>query len=102
VAIRATDSGVAATGTVTPIATTPGPNRVDPHRYYQEVTTTGLDGSLNGASVVQTISVRTTEGEVLAVPVAALSMASDGTTRVQVQPANGPPRYVRVEPGLSA
>ena len=102
VAIRATDSGVEATGTVTHIATTPGTHGVDPQRYYLEVTPTGLDVSLNGASVVQTISVRTTEGEVLAVPVAALSMASDGTTRVQVQPAKGPARYVPVEPGLSA
>jgi peptidoglycan hydrolase-like protein with peptidoglycan-binding domain len=102
VAIRATDSGVEATGTVTHIAATPGTHGVDPQRYYLEVTPTGLDVSLNGASVVQTISVQTTEGEVLAVPVAALSMASDGTTRVQVQAANGPARYVRVEPGLSA
>jgi hypothetical protein len=46
--------------------------------------------------------VQTTEGEVLAVPVAALSMASDGTTRVQVQDARGAARYVTVEPGLSA
>ena len=102
VAIRATESNVEATGTVTQIATTPGTNGVDPQRYYLEVTPTGLDVSLNGASVVQTISVQTTEGEVLAVPVAALSMASDGSTRVQVQAAKGPPRYVRVEPGLSA
>jgi hypothetical protein len=102
VAIRATDSGVEATGTVTQIATEPGTHGVDPQRYYLEVTPTGLDVSLNGASVVQTISVQTTEGEVLAVPVAALSMASDGTTRVQVKAADGPARYVRVEPGLSA
>jgi hypothetical protein len=66
------------------------------------VTPSGLDVSLAGSSVVQTISVQTTEGEVLAVPVAALSMASDGTTRVQVQAAKGPARYVTVEPGLSA
>ena len=52
--------------------------------------------------MVQTISVKTTEGEVLAVPVAALSMASDGTTRVQVKSPQGPPRYVTVEPGLAA
>ncbi|MGH9008567.1 MAG: peptidoglycan-binding protein [Acidimicrobiia bacterium] len=102
VAIRATESGVEATGTVTHIATTPGTHSVDPQRYYLEVTPTGLDVSLNGASVVQTISVQTTEGEVLAVPVAALSMASDGTTRVQVQGTRGAARYVRVEPGLSA
>ena len=102
VAIRTTDSGVEATGTVTQIADTPGTHGVEPQRFYLEVTPTGLDVSLNGASVVQTISVQTTEGEVLAVPVAALSMASDGTTRVQVQPAKGPARYVTVEPGLAA
>ncbi|HKY76432.1 MAG TPA: peptidoglycan-binding domain-containing protein [Acidimicrobiia bacterium] len=102
VAIRVTDSGVEATGTVTHVATTPGTNGADPQRYFLEVTPSGLDVSLNGASVVQTISVQTTEGEVLAVPVAALSMASDGTARVQVQGANGPPRSVRVEPGLAA
>jgi peptidoglycan hydrolase-like protein with peptidoglycan-binding domain len=102
VAIRTTDSGVEASGTVTQIADTPGTHGVEPQRFYLEVTPTGLDVSLNGASVVQTISVQTTQGEVLAVPVAALSMASDGTTRVQVQPAKGPARYVTVEPGLAA
>jgi peptidoglycan hydrolase-like protein with peptidoglycan-binding domain len=100
--IRATESNIEATGTVTQIAATPGTHGVDPQRYYLEVTPTGLDVSLNGASVVQTISVQTTEGDVLAVPVAALSMASDGSTRVQVQDTRGAPRYVKVEPGLSA
>ena len=102
VAIKAPDSGVEATGTVTQIATTPGTNGVDPQRYYLEVTPNGLDVGLAGASVVQTISVQTTQGEVLAVPVAALSMASDGTTRVQVQPPRAPARPVTVEPGLAA
>ena len=102
VAIRLTESNVEATGTVTNIATTPGTHGVDPQRYYLEVTPEGLDVSLAGASVVQTISVQTTEGEVLAVPVAALSMASDGTTRVQVQDSRGGTRYVTVEPGLAA
>ena len=102
VAIKAPDSGVEATGTVTQIATTPGTNGVDPQRYYLEVTPNGLDVGLAGASVVQTISVQTTQGEVLAVPVAALSMASDGTTRVQVQPPRAPARSVTVEPGLAA
>lgn len=101
VTIKVTESNVEATGTVTHIATTPGTHGVDPQRYHLEVTPNGLDVSLNGASVVQTIRVQTTEGEVLAVPVAALSMASDGTTRVQVQDTSGT-RYVTVEPGLSA
>ncbi|HEU5448949.1 MAG TPA: peptidoglycan-binding protein, partial [Acidimicrobiia bacterium] len=102
VTIRLTESNVEATGTVTNIATTPGTHGVDPQRYYLEVTPDGLDVSLAGASVVQTISVQTTEGEVLAVPVAALSMASDGTTRVQVEDSRGATRYVTVEPGLAA
>lgn len=102
VAIRAPESNLETTGVVTVIAAAPGTHGVDPQRYYLEVTPTGLDVSLAGTSVVQTISVQTTEGEVLAVPVAALSMASDGTTRVQVQGGKGPARYVRVEPGLSA
>ena len=102
VTIKAPDSGAEATGAVTQIATTPGTNGVDPQRYYLEVTPAGLDPGLAGASVVQTISVQTTQGEVLAVPVAALSMASDGTTRVQVQPGRAPARFVTVEPGLSA
>ncbi len=102
VAIRVPDSGVDTTGTVTRVATTPGTNGVDPQRYFLEVTPSGLDVGLAGASVVQTISVQSTAGEVLAVPVAALSMASDGTTRVQVQRPRAPARFVTVEPGLAA
>jgi hypothetical protein len=102
VAIKAPDSGAEATGTVTQIASAPGTNGVDPQRFYLEVTPTGFDPTLAGASVVQTISVQTTQGEVLAVPVAALSMGSDGATRVQVQPTRAPARFVSVEPGLSA
>jgi hypothetical protein len=102
VAIRAPESNVDATGTVTHVATAPGTNGVDAQRYFLEVTPSGLDVGLAGASVVQTISVQSTAGEVLAVPVAALSMASDGTTRVQIQVPRGPARAVTVEPGLAA
>jgi multidrug efflux pump subunit AcrA (membrane-fusion protein) len=102
VAIHVPDTGLDATGTVTQIATTPGTNGVDPQRYYVEVTPDNLDVGLAGASVVQTISVSTTQGDVLALPVAALSMASDGTTRVQVLNPGAPVRFVTVEPGLAA
>lgn len=102
VAIRAPDLGVGATGTVTHVATTPGTNGVDPQRFYMEVTPADIAVSLVGASVVQTITVESTEGEVLTVPVAALSVAADGSTRVQVQGLNGKTRYVTVNPGLAA
>jgi hypothetical protein len=58
--------------------------------------------SLVGASVVLTIQVGSTQGEVLAVPVAALSQAADGTSRVQVQENGKSTRYVTVTPGLAA
>src|SRR5207244_10513911 len=74
VAIKAPDSGVEATGTVTQIATTPGTNGVDPQRYYLEVPPHGLDVGLAGASVVRTISVQTTPGAGLAVPEARASL----------------------------
>src|SRR5256712_1901365 len=80
VAIKAPDSGAEATGTVTQIASAPGTNGVDPQRFYLEVTPAGLDVTLAGASVVQTISVQTSQGEVLAGPGAALSMGPDGAT----------------------
>lgn len=102
VTIRAPDLGVGATGTVTHVATTPGTNGVDPQRFYMEVTPADIAVSLVGASVVQTITVESTQGEVLAVPVAALSVAADGSTRVQVQGLNGKTRYVTVTPGLAA
>jgi hypothetical protein len=102
VSLRATDLGIDARGTVTHIASTPGTNGVDPQRFYMEVTPTDISPALLGASVVQTIAVENTEGEVLAVPVAALTVAADGATRVQVQGADGKIRPVAVTPGLSA
>jgi peptidoglycan hydrolase-like protein with peptidoglycan-binding domain len=102
VALRAPDLGVDGTGTVTQVATTPGTNGVDPQRFYMEVTPHDVASSLLGASVVQTIAVESTEGEVLAVPVAAVSAGADGVTRVEVQGPNGELRPVTVTPGLSA
>ena len=94
------DRGMSVEGVVAEVADTDGTNGVDAGRYYLRVTPHGL--LTVGASVVVTIRVRTTEGEVLAVPVAALSVAADGTSRVQVQDKDGRTRYVTVTPGLAA
>ena len=102
VVLRAPELGIDGTGTVTHVATTPGTNGVDPQRFYMEVTPTNVAPSLIGVSVVQTIAVESTEGEVLAVPVAAVSAGADGITRVEVQGPNGVLRLVPVTPGLSA
>ncbi|MGH9001940.1 MAG: hypothetical protein ACRDYV_02315, partial [Acidimicrobiia bacterium] len=102
VGIRAPDLGIDAKGKVTRMATAAGTNGVDPQRFYLEVTPDDITATLLGASVVQTISVETTEGEVLAVPVGALSETADGRTRVQVEGAGGKTRWVVVNPGLAA
>lgn len=103
VAIRDADLGVEAAGVVTEIAETPGTNGVDPGRFYLQVTPgEGAAGLVLGASVVLTITVDSTEGEVLTVPVAALSVAADGTPRAQVRKKDGTTRFVKVTPGLTS
>jgi hypothetical protein len=102
VAIKASDLNINATGKVTNVAAQPGTNGVDPTKFYVEVTPSDAPASLVGASVILTIAVQSTDGAVLAVPVNALSVAADGTSRVQVRGADGALRYVTVTPGLSA
>ena len=102
VTIQDPELGVRSTGTVTDIADTPGTQGVDPQRFYLQVTPADAPTSLVGASVALTITVGATEGEAIVVPVAALSVAADGASRVQVDRRNGRTRYVTVKPGLAA
>lgn len=48
------------------------------------------------------LPVRATDGEVLAVPLAALSIGPDGESRIEVVDDEGVPRLVAVTPGLAA
>ena len=93
---------ITTTGQVTQIADTPGTNGVDPQRFYLEVTPNDAPAALVGTSVVLTITVDSTDSEVLAVPVAALSVAADGSSRIEVQEPDGSTRFVIVTPGLAA
>lgn len=104
--------GIAATGIVQRVADTPGTDGVDGFHVYFEVLVdetpenTSLPENtppvaLEGFSLRLTIPVETTGGTVTVVPVSALSLAADGTTRVQVE-KNGTLEFVTVEPGLSA
>ena len=69
---------------------------------YLEVTPGTAPGQLVGASVKLTIAVKSTGEAVLAVPVNALSVGADGSSRVQVQEPDGESNYVDVVPGLAA
>jgi peptidoglycan hydrolase-like protein with peptidoglycan-binding domain len=102
VTIEEPDLGVRASGTVSQVADRPGTHKVDPTRVYLEVAPATAPVQLVGASVKLTIAVRSTRGEVLAVPVTALSVGADGSSRIQREAAGAGTKFVRVEPGLAA
>jgi hypothetical protein len=93
--------GVQAKGVVETVATTPGTRGVDGFHIYMGVRVDSTPVRLEGISVRLTIPIESTKGAVTAVPVSALSLATDGTSRLQVQ-RNGKLVYVTVKPGLSA
>ena len=100
VAIDEQALGVKASGTVEMVASTPGTRGVDGFHVYCEIRVDYTPVRLEGFSVRLTIPTESTKGAVTAVPVSALSLSVDGTSRVQVE-ANGALEYVVVKPGLS-
>ena len=80
----------------------PGTREVANDRHYLEIVADGIPDELIGKNVKVVIPVGGTEGEVLAVPAAALSATADGATRVEVEQPDGTTRFVEVEPGLAA
>jgi multidrug efflux pump subunit AcrA (membrane-fusion protein) len=93
--------GLTATGVVSRVATSPGTDGVDGFHIYFVIAVDSAPPGLVGSSVRLTIPIESTGGAVLAVPVSALSMTTDGTSRVQTSAA-GVLAFVTVEPGLSA
>jgi hypothetical protein len=102
VKIEEPDLGVRTRGVVSRVAARPGTNKVDPSRVYLEVTPSTASAQVVGASVKLTIGVESTRDAVLSVPVTALSVGADGSSRVQVQRVGGQTDYVTVQPGLAA
>jgi len=94
--------GVKARGIVEQVAATPGTRGVDGYHFYLEVRVVESQARLEGVSLRLTIPVESTKGAVLAVPTSALALAADGSSRIQVQRANGALEYVVVKPGLAA
>jgi peptidoglycan hydrolase-like protein with peptidoglycan-binding domain len=95
------DLGIKATGVISRVADAPGTNGVDGFHVYFEVLVDGSPPSLVGASVRLTVPVESTGDSVLAVPVSAVTLSADGSSRVQ-RDHNGTLEFVTVEPGLSA
>jgi hypothetical protein len=71
-------------------------------RIAVEVELNSVPDELVGKNVKVVIPIESTEGEVLAVPAAALSAVADGSVRVEVETAPGVTEFVTVVPGLAA
>ena len=93
--------GIKATGVVHRVASTSGTNGVDGYHVYFEVRVAKSATALVGFSLRLTIPIVSTGGAVLAVPISALFLAPDGTSRIQVH-NQGTLSFMVVEPGLSA
>lgn len=101
VAIDEPDLGLQASGVVSRVADTPGTDGVDGYHVYFEVLVDETPVSLEGVSLRLTIPVESTGGAVTVVPVSALFLAADGTSRLQVE-NHGSLEFIAVKPGLSA
>jgi len=89
-------------GEITELADRKGTNDVADTRYYMLVTPTGEYNvsEVVGVNFRLQIPLERSEGEVLAVPLAALSAGADGSSRVEIERADGSLDLVTVEVGL--
>jgi peptidoglycan hydrolase-like protein with peptidoglycan-binding domain len=95
--------GIALDGQISELADEPGTNDVGAGRYSVRVIPIGGDPQrLQGLNARVTVPVETTEREVLAVPLAALSAGPDGLARVQRVADDGTVAQVAVIVGLIA
>lgn len=95
------DLGIAATGVVSVVAATPGTLGADGFHVHFEAVVDGNPPGMPGASVRITIPVKSSAAKALVVPVGALTLAPDGTSRVNVD-RNGRLEPLTVVPGLVA
>src|SRR3954447_14828021 len=101
VAIDEPSLGFKAKGVVENVAQSPGTRGVDGYHFYYSVRVGQTAIPLQGYSLRLTMPVKSTGGPVTAVPMSALSLAADGTSRLQGQ-RNGKLDYFVVEPGMAA
>jgi len=89
-------------GEITELADRKGTKGVADTRYYMLVTPTGdyNVSEMVGVNFRLQIPLSRSEGEVLAVPLAALSAGADGSSRVEVERSDGSTELVLVEVGL--
>lgn len=94
--------GIDVGGEVSFVAEEPGTNGLTAQQVYAEIVPDEQPPGLLDASVRVVIPLAETDGEVLAVPVAALFTVADGSTRVRVERAGGVIEALEVVVGLRA
>ena len=113
--IEAEDLSLTLAARITKIANRPGTDGAEADKVHVEltidastseagVTASTVDAAtLNGVTVKVTLPIQSTGQAVLAVPVAAVSIAGDGSSRIEIEDApQRPTRFVTVVPGLAA
>jgi hypothetical protein len=93
--------GIDARGRVDRVADRPGTDGLDAFHVFFSTVVEQAPPTLVGASVRLAVPVTSTGDAVLAVPVSAVSLAPDGSSRVQRSVA-GRLEFLPVEPGVSA
>ncbi len=93
-------SDITTTGVITKKADRPGTNGLNGDQVYLEVSP--AEELSEGFNVKITIPVESTGGDVLAVPLAALSATADGSSRIEVEHDDGSTAFIEVEIGLDA
>ena len=90
----ASDFDITTTGKISLVEAKPGTRGVDKQQVYVSVTLDdpNLAAELSGASVRVTIPIDSTAGEVLTVPVSAVTTKANGETSVLVQDGSTTPR----------
>ena len=97
------DLGLSIPATITFVADDPGGQDVAADRYIVRLEPVGeLPEEALNQNLRVTIPFASTNGEVLAVPLAALSAGADGSVRVEVERADGTVQLVTVVTGLNA
>ncbi|MGH1491110.1 MAG: peptidoglycan-binding protein [Acidimicrobiales bacterium] len=97
------DLGIRADATISFIAESPGGGDTASDRYLMKIDPDeDLPEDALNVNFRITIPVTASDGEVMAVPLAALSAGTDGTTRVEVERSAGETELVRVTAGLKA
>ncbi len=95
--------GISQKATITFLADSPGGGETPADKYSMSLTPIeDLPEEAYNQSLRITIPISSTGGEVLAVPLAAVSAASDGGARVEVEQSDGSTVLVEVSTGLAA